>query len=487
MALHGRRQAIRRWAPLVALMLLTSACGLRVSKSELQAAQQGGGGGASGQLAPGQSASNGSGGNAGAAGGGPATAGATSGGSAGGATGAAGPSSSGSNTAAAPPGGNGGPTDVGVTGDTILVGNVSDLGGPVPGLFQGGPYGTAAYFNYINSQGGIFGRKLKLISDDDGLQCSQNEADYQDLVGKVFGFVGSWSLDDNCGAQVLSGTPNVPDVSEALSPEAQALNGNINVAPFGKGATLGPFLYWKSKYPTAVAKMGTIVGNQPSAVAAWHYQMAAAESVGYHFVYEDDFPPAQNNFTPDVIKMKAEGVQGVYIISVNAPDMAEFSMAAAQQNWHPQFIASGISYFGNYIQESGGPQSVEGQYINAANARFLGEDAGAIPEVALFDKWMQQSYPNFPMDQFAANAWANAALFVQMLRQVGPHLTRAAVVNALKQVHSFNDNGMVTPADPAAKNPSNCYLLMVIHGGQYQRLEDPPAGFRCDAPYFKES
>ncbi|HEY3240069.1 MAG TPA: hypothetical protein VGL92_10930, partial [Acidimicrobiia bacterium] len=56
--------------------------------------------------------------------------------------------------AAPPAGGNGGATDVGVTADTITMGNVSDLGGPVPGLFQGGPYGTQAYFNYINSQGG---------------------------------------------------------------------------------------------------------------------------------------------------------------------------------------------------------------------------------------------------------------------------------------------------------------------------------------------
>ena len=40
---------------------------------------------------------------------------------------------------------------------------------------------------------------------------------------------------------------------------------------------------------------------------------------------------------------------------------------------------------------------------------FLGEDAGTVPEVALYLKWMKQSYPNFNSDLFAASSWANAA------------------------------------------------------------------------------
>jgi len=123
---------------------------------------------------------------AGASGGGagdtatPGAAGGASAGSSGGAVagggsgGATGPTSAGGNAVAAPapPGGNGGATDVGVTATSITVGNISDLGGPVPGLFQGGPYGTQAYFDYINSQGGVYGRKLQLKVNDDQLDCT---------------------------------------------------------------------------------------------------------------------------------------------------------------------------------------------------------------------------------------------------------------------------------------------------------------------------
>jgi ABC-type branched-subunit amino acid transport system substrate-binding protein len=404
----------------------------------------------------------------------------------GGATGGSSTAASGGPVAGspAPAGGNGGATDIGVTAGSITVGNVSDLGGPVPGLFQGGPYGTQAYFDYINSQGGVYGRQLKLVSTDDQLTCSQNEADYQNLVNRVFAFVGGWSLDDNCGAQILAQHKDVPVLNQALSVQAESLPNAYNEAPFGNGAPTGWFQYYKQKYPDAVNAVGTIVGNQPAAVQAWKYSKAAMESVGYKVIYEDDFPPAQSNFTADVIRMRTQGVKMVYIVAVNAPDLAAFSQEAAQQGWHPQVFASAIGYFGSYVSEAGGASIVENQYVNIGQAMFLGEDAPTVPEVGLFDHWLHAAFPNFPIDQFSATSWANSALFVEALKAAGPNLTRKGVLTALAQIHNFNDHGLMAPTDVASKQPSNCYLLLQLQGGKYTKVDDPPTGFRCDAPYF---
>src|SRR6266513_6378075 len=51
---------------------------------------------------------------------------------------------------------------IGITPSQVTVGNVSVLSGPIPGLFQGAPTGASAFFNYINSQGGVNGRKIAL-------------------------------------------------------------------------------------------------------------------------------------------------------------------------------------------------------------------------------------------------------------------------------------------------------------------------------------
>ena len=486
---------------LLALCALTmSACGLRVGSGQVRAALgaaqgQGGvgggsGGGTGGGTGGGVEAA-GSGGSSGGLSGGTSSGGGTSGsgltGSAGG-TGGGGPGGTGGSSSATtlPTGGNGGATDVGVTGNSITVGNVSDLGGPVPGLFQGGPDGTQAYFNYINqTQGGVFGRQLKLAASDDGLQCNQNEADYQNQVNSVFAFVGSWSLDDNCGAQILSqGHTDIPLVQQALNPQMAALPNEYSIDPFAYGGPTGAFQYFKSKYPDAISAVGTLVGNQPAAVAAWKGIEQDMQAQGYKVVYEDDFPPAQSNFTADVVRMRSQGVKEVFLQSVNAPDAADFANETAQQNWKPELWHCPVCYFGGYIDQSGGASNVEGQYATTIQELFLGEDAGTVPEVSLFDKWLKQAVPGFTPDQFADTSWANAALFVQALKMAGPRVTRKAVLAALANIHSFSDNGMFPTIDVGAKKPSNCYMILQLKGGKYTKVDDPPSGFRCDGTFF---
>jgi ABC-type branched-subunit amino acid transport system substrate-binding protein len=68
-------------------------------------------------------------------------------------------------------------SQTGVTSNSITVGNVSILSGPVPGLFEGAPIGVKAYFEYINSKGGVYGRHLLVDSKDDSFSSQQNEAE----------------------------------------------------------------------------------------------------------------------------------------------------------------------------------------------------------------------------------------------------------------------------------------------------------------------
>ncbi len=499
-----------RWPAIPATLLavaVLAGCGLRVGSQQVHAATEaamgaGTGGGGAGLLAGGstQSASQLPGSSSGPAGGPDTTlagGGVSSGGTGGGSTGPGGTGAQGSTSATTPGGGggaactgdNGGSTDTGVTGSTISVGNVSDLSGPVPGLFQGGPYGTQAYFDYINSQGGVCGRKLKLVSSDDALTCNQNEADYQNLVGSVFAFVGSWSLDDSCGAQVMKAHPTVPIVSQSLSTDMQNLPNSYSEQPYEAGGQTGYFLYLKQKYPDAITSVGTIVGNQPAAVASWRYYKNAMQSLGYQVKYEDDVPPAQTNFTADIIRMRSDGIKMVFLIALNAPDVADVSQEAQQQGWKPEVFVSPVAYFGQYISASGGASAVEGQWVPAATAMFLGEDASVLPEVANFQHWIRTAYPSFPIDQFAAASWANAALFVHALQTVGPKLTRQAVLQALSQIHIWNDYGMMPPTDIGSKAPATCYLLLQIHNGTYVKVDDPPGGptdeFRCDGSFVR--
>src|SRR3954452_17192050 len=90
----------------------------------------------------------------------------------------------------------------GVTANTITVGTVADLSGVVPGLFAGAVNGTKAYADYINSKGGVNGKKIVVSSLDTGTTCTGAKQAAKQLTGKVFAFVGSFSVFDACAGAV---------------------------------------------------------------------------------------------------------------------------------------------------------------------------------------------------------------------------------------------------------------------------------------------
>lgn len=66
--------------------------------------------------------------------------------------------------------------EVGVSSDAILFGQAAALEGPSSALGQRLRHGIAAAFAEINARGGIHGRKLQLISRDDGYDPDRSVA-----------------------------------------------------------------------------------------------------------------------------------------------------------------------------------------------------------------------------------------------------------------------------------------------------------------------
>src|SRR5260370_11704792 len=83
--------------------------------------------------------------------------------------------------------------DVGVSSDTILFGQVAALEGRSSALGQGMRQGILAAFAEINAKGGVHGRKLELISRDDGYDPDRSIAQTIKLIDEdqVFALIGA--------------------------------------------------------------------------------------------------------------------------------------------------------------------------------------------------------------------------------------------------------------------------------------------------------
>jgi ABC-type branched-subunit amino acid transport system substrate-binding protein len=470
-------------AALLAAVLVATGCGARVSHEQKLAARGNGiGAGASssrsGAGSAGDVASGDTGSGALATGGG-------SGGSGGGSATASNKAATAADKAAsaAPAGGNGGATDVGVTADTVTLGNVSTLSGPVPGIFQGAVLGTQAAVAYANSQGGIYGRKLRVDVRDDQFDTGQNRANTIDLLSKAFAFAGSFSLYDDAALDQIKAS-GIPDTTYSLTEGRRAVPNNFSVAPAKNGWRLGPLNYFKQKFPQAVTAVGALYGDVPAAKANYLGWKGAAESIGYHITYDRGTQPTEQDYTADVVAMRQSGVKMVYIMALDVKALSKLANAMKAQAFKPQaFIVGGVAYDPALIDLAG--DSVEGMLNDQQQAAFQGEDSSAIPEVALFNQYLQKVRPGYKPDLFAAFGWSETRLLMQAMQAAGPKLTRASVIAELRKIETFDDHGFLAPAGPASKRPATCYIILQVQHGKFVRYDSPPPGYRCgDGGYW---
>src|SRR5580700_12083439 len=78
----------------------------------------------------------------------------------------------------------------GITSTSVSIGNVSTL---LEGIFKGAAVGTEAYADYVNSQGGIHGRKIIVDSSDDQYAGATNKDQTQEDITRDFAMVGGFS------------------------------------------------------------------------------------------------------------------------------------------------------------------------------------------------------------------------------------------------------------------------------------------------------
>jgi len=90
--------------------------------------------------------------------------------------------------------------DPGVSDNQVLVGAILDQTGRMAFLGKEIHHGAKLYFRHINEQGGVYGRKIKLLLEDDMGQAPRTLAALKKLVGRdkifcLFTTVGQASTD----------------------------------------------------------------------------------------------------------------------------------------------------------------------------------------------------------------------------------------------------------------------------------------------------
>jgi branched-chain amino acid transport system substrate-binding protein len=94
----------------------------------------------------------------------------------------------------------------GITSNTILLGQSAVLSGPFSSTSLESQKAANAYFEKINARGGVFGRKIKLVSLDDELKVDKAAENFRKLVNdeQVFAlFLGTGTATTNAALPII--------------------------------------------------------------------------------------------------------------------------------------------------------------------------------------------------------------------------------------------------------------------------------------------
>jgi ABC-type branched-subunit amino acid transport system substrate-binding protein len=328
-------------------------------------------------------------------------------------------------------------SDVGVTADVVKIGLINMASatrslGPVIAVPSEKVVDSAV--KYINRTGGISGRKLQLLTCDDGGNVSRARACYEKLKGEVFAFVPSetWITDVIHDTHKKDGVPWLSwgwFKSEYENPIMFPCHSN----GIREAIAMSKWVADNLKPAT----VGILYLNVTEDIAATNEAKKVMESKGIRVVQT----VAQEWDSPDesqhVLSMRAANPDHVLSFSWPAP-MAKFFHDARGQNWSPPkgFSANHLigdpgygPIFTDYIK--GRLYSITSWLTNADNT----------PELQLYREETRRNYGDGMLGfkwrygmghHISQSGWVCTRIFAKAAAELGPDLKRPAFMKVLE-------------------------------------------------------
>ncbi len=244
----------------------------------------------------------------------------------------------------------------GVTKDEVLVGTIQDLSGPIAAFGKSARNGMQLRADEINEQGGIHGRKIRLIVEDSGYDPKKAVLAAQKLAQKDRIFVTA----GNIGTPIAMATmpiffeKNIPHLFPLTA--ARQMYEPLHKLKYSFAATYFDQVRAGIKYLNkAKADRKWCILYQDDDFGAEVLQGAEAglKDIGKPLVEKTSYKRGATDFSSQVAKMKGSGCDSIVmgtIIRETVGSIAE----ARKTGYAPEFIGTSASYT-HLIHRLGGP------------------------------------------------------------------------------------------------------------------------------------
>ena len=350
----------------------------------------------------------------------------------------------------------------GVTNREITIGTFQALSGPVAPIGIAMSRGMQAYFNMINEQGGIYGRKINLIVRDDQFNPAKTVLETKRLVEQddVFAIVGGLGTPGCLAVMDYLEGNDVPFVYQGSGSSKFAFPPKENIFSVQPNyLNEGQIMVKYALDDLNAKKIAVIYEDDDIGNEGLEGVKNGIDKFGGELVTSIGFPLTETDFTSYILKLQQAKPDVVLVYALLRPATAILK-AAQSLGLDTKFITTYPNADPIFILLSG--DAAENAYVAAWVDITDVDDPGVVNFVTA----MQKYYPKEKGVAYAAAGWIAAEVFTEALRRAGGPPTRERLIWALETFKHWNGDLAkdITYGETDRAGKYSMYFLQVKNG-----------------------
>jgi branched-chain amino acid transport system substrate-binding protein len=359
----------------------------------------------------------------------------------------------------------------GVSKAEIVVGSIQDLSGPIAAFGKQIRLGMNLRIDEINEQGGINGRKVKLLIEDSGYDPKKAVLAAQKLVNqdKIFMMLGHLGTAQNNAAMPVQFEKNVINFFPVTA--AREMYEPFHRLKYAFAATY--FDQMRTGLPPLVKEKGakkvcTIYQDDEFGLEVLRGAEAGLKTVGMELVEKTSYKRGATDFSSQVARMKAAECDMVVLGTIIRETIGTIG-ESRKTGFNPVFFGSSATYT-DLIHKLGG-KAMDGLYATMTVQNPYTDEAS---QPIRF--WANKYKTKFNEDPtvFSAYGYTIVDTFANAATKAGANLSTESFIKAMDTMKLPPDIFGSAPAtfSPTKRLGSDASRLSQITDGKWKVISD---------------
>ncbi len=320
----------------------------------------------------------------------------------------------------------------GVSKTEILVGTIQDMSGPLASFGKQARYGMQLRIDELNEQGGVHGRKIRLLLEDSGYDPKKAVLGAQKLVNqdKIFIMAGHVGTAQNNAAMPIQFEKNVINflpitAARDMYEPFHRLKYSFAVTYYDQIRTALPKLV-KEKNAKRIC---TIYQDDDFGIEVQRGAETGLKTIGMELVEKTSFKRGATDFSSQVAKMKASNCELVVLGTIIRETIGTIG-ESRKTGFSPVFLSANAAYT-DLIPKLGG-RAMDGMYSTmTVQHPYLDESSQPIRF------WANKYKTKFNEDPGTVSIYGYQIIdiLIRAAQKVGPNLTTDSFIKAMDSMN----------------------------------------------------